>query len=101
MFQETLFSNSTKQQHVIKTNIQCFLIKLSYKQFTVFFIAELIIDVELEYDGPIKDYCGTCTKCIDACPTQAIVEPYVVDGSKCISYLTIELKEGLVEFLVP
>ncbi len=60
-----------------------------------FFIAELIIDVELEYDGPIKDYCGTCTKCIDACPTQAIVEPYIVDGSKCISYLTIELKEEI------
>lgn len=60
-----------------------------------YFLAELIIDVELEYDGPIKDYCGTCTKCIDACPTQAIVEPYVVDGSKCISYLTIELKENI------
>jgi epoxyqueuosine reductase len=60
-----------------------------------FFIAELIIDVELESDGPIKDYCGTCTKCIDACPTQAIVEPYVVDGSKCISYLTIELKDEI------
>ncbi len=60
-----------------------------------FFIAELIIDVELEYDGPIKDYCGTCTKCIDACPTEAIVAPYVVDGSKCISYLTIELKDEI------
>ncbi len=60
-----------------------------------FFIAELIIDLELEYDGPIKDYCGTCSKCIDACPTQAIVAPYVVDGSKCISYLTIELKEAI------
>lgn len=60
-----------------------------------YFIAELIIDIELEYDGPIKDYCGTCTKCIDACPTQAIVEPYVVDGSKCISYFTIELKENI------
>jgi len=60
-----------------------------------FFIAELIIDVELEYDGPIKDYCGTCTKCIDACPTDAIVAPYIVDGSKCISYLTIELKEAI------
>jgi epoxyqueuosine reductase len=58
-----------------------------------FFIAELIIDVDLDYDVAIKDYCGTCTKCIDACPTSAIVEPYVVDGSKCISYLTIELKE--------
>lgn len=60
-----------------------------------FFIAELILDLELEHDGPIKDYCGTCTKCIDACPTQAIVEPYVVDGSKCISYLTIELKNEI------
>ena len=60
-----------------------------------FFIAELILDVDLEYDGPIKDYCGTCTKCIDACPTDAIMAPYVVDGSKCISYLTIELKENI------
>ncbi len=60
-----------------------------------FFIAELIIDLELEYDSPIKDYCGTCTRCIDACPTDAIVEPYVVDGSKCISYFTIELKEQI------
>ncbi len=60
-----------------------------------FFIAELIVDVELEYDGPITDYCGTCTRCIDACPTEAIVAPYLVDGSKCISYLTIELKENI------
>jgi len=60
-----------------------------------FFLAELIIDLELDYDGPIKDYCGTCTACIDACPTQAIPEPYVVDGSKCISYFTIELKEAI------
>jgi epoxyqueuosine reductase len=60
-----------------------------------YFIAELIIDVDLEYDSPIKDFCGTCTKCIDACPTQAIVGPYIVDGSKCISYLTIELKENI------
>ncbi|MCE3227920.1 MAG: queG [Bacteroidetes bacterium] len=60
-----------------------------------FFIAELIVDLELEYDGAIKDYCGTCTKCIDACPTNAIAEPYIVDGSKCISYLTIELKEEI------
>src|SRR4051812_16073544 len=60
-----------------------------------FFIAELIVDLELEADGPIKDFCGTCTRCIDACPTNAIVEPYVVDGSKCISYLTIELKENI------
>ena len=62
-----------------------------------FFIAELIIDLELAPDGPIKDYCGTCTKCIDACPTDAIVSPFVVDGSKCISYLTIELKESIHE----
>lgn len=60
-----------------------------------FFIAELIVDLELEHDGPVKDYCGTCTKCIDACPTDAIVAPYVVDGSKCISYFTIELKENI------
>ncbi len=60
-----------------------------------FFLAELIIDLELEYDGPIKDYCGTCTACMDACPTDAIPQPYVVDGSKCISYFTIELKEEI------
>ena len=66
------------------------------KHGSFFFIAELILDLELEADGPIKDYCGTCTRCIDACPTEAIVEPYVVDGSKCISYLTIELKDALL-----
>lgn len=60
-----------------------------------YFIAELIIDLELEYDGAIKDYCGTCTRCMDACPTAAIIAPYVVDGSKCISYYTIELKENI------
>ena len=60
-----------------------------------YFIAELIIDLELEYDTPVTDHCGTCTACIDACPTQAITEPYVVDGSKCISYFTIELKENI------
>ncbi|MFT5919915.1 MAG: epoxyqueuosine reductase [Granulosicoccus sp.] len=60
-----------------------------------FFIAELIIDLELEPDGPITDHCGTCTACLDACPTQAIVKPYVVDGSKCISYFTIELKDSI------
>jgi len=62
-----------------------------------FFIAELITDLELEQDAPMKDYCCTCTRCIDACPTDAIVNPYVVDGSKCISYFTIELKEALPE----
>lgn len=60
-----------------------------------YFIAELILDLELEYDHRATDHCGTCTACIDACPTQAIVEPYVVDGSKCISYLTIELKNEI------
>tara|TARA_R110001632_G_scaffold117181_1_gene229129 strand:- start:341 stop:1261 length:921 start_codon:yes stop_codon:yes gene_type:complete len=60
-----------------------------------YFIAELIVDLELEYDHRVTDHCGTCTACIDACPTQAIVEPYVVDGSKCISYLTIELKNEI------
>ncbi|KOY88109.1 epoxyqueuosine reductase [bacterium 336/3] len=60
-----------------------------------FFIGELIVDLDLEYDAPTKDYCGTCTRCIDACPTDAIVNPYVVDGSKCISYFTIELKDQI------
>jgi len=60
-----------------------------------YFIAELMIDLDLEYDLPTTDHCGTCTACIDACPTQAITEPYVVDGSKCISYFTIELKENI------
>jgi len=68
---------------------------INRKQGSFFFIAELIIDIDLQYDGAIKDYCGTCTKCIDACPTSAIIEPYVVDGSKCISYFTIELKEAI------
>lgn len=61
-----------------------------------FFLAEIICDVELAYDSPVKDYCGTCTKCIDACPTQAIYEPYKLDASKCISYFTIELKENTI-----
>ncbi|MFT6244440.1 MAG: epoxyqueuosine reductase [Salibacteraceae bacterium] len=66
------------------------------KHGSFFFIAEMILDLELEPDGPIKDYCGTCTQCIDECPTDAIVEPYVIDGSKCISYLTIELKDEIM-----
>lgn len=60
-----------------------------------YFIGELIVDIELDYDHAVTDHCGTCTACLDACPTQAIVEPYVVDGSKCISYFTIELKNEL------
>lgn len=62
------------------------------KNGSFFFIGELIIDLELEYDHKLNNYCGTCTKCIDSCPTGAITEPYVIDARKCISYLTIELK---------
>ncbi len=62
-----------------------------------YFIATLIVDLELEYDDAfVKDYCGTCTKCIDNCPTEAILPGKVVDGSKCISYFTIELKDALI-----
>ncbi|MFK7002094.1 tRNA epoxyqueuosine(34) reductase QueG [Flavobacterium oreochromis] len=60
-----------------------------------YFIAEIILDLELEYDVPTTDHCGKCTVCMDACPTQAIIQPYVVDGSKCISYFTIELKDQI------
>lgn len=68
---------------------------LNRQMGSFFFLAELIIDLELTPDGPTKDYCGTCTACQDACPTDAIPEPYVVDGSRCISYLTIELKDEI------
>jgi epoxyqueuosine reductase len=68
---------------------------LTQKVGSFYFIAELIIDLDLDYDNPTTDHCGTCTACIDACPTAAIVTPYVVDGSKCISYFTIELKENI------
>lgn len=68
---------------------------LTQKVGSFYFIAELIIDLELEYDYATTDHCGTCTACIDACPTEAITEPYVVDGSKCISYFTIELKDNI------
>ena len=70
---------------------------LTQKVGSFYFIAELIIDLDLDYDTPVTDHCGTCTACIDACPTGAIVEPYKVDGSKCISYFTIELKEAIPE----
>ncbi len=66
---------------------------ISKTQGSFFFLAEILIDIECEYDQAFQtDHCGTCTKCIDACPTEAIVSPYLVDGSKCISYFTIELK---------
>lgn len=69
---------------------------ISKEQGSFFFLCELIVDLPLAYDiVPTKDYCGTCTRCIDACPTEAIVSPQVVDGSKCISYLTIELKNEI------
>ncbi len=69
---------------------------ISKEAGSFFFLAELIIDLELAYDSPfMADHCGSCTRCIDACPTDAIVAPYTVDGSKCISYLTIELKDAI------
>jgi len=68
---------------------------ITQKVGSFYFIAELILDLDLEYDHAVTDHCGSCTACIDACPTQAIVAPHVVDGSKCISYYTIELKENI------
>jgi epoxyqueuosine reductase len=70
---------------------------ITQKVGSFYFIAELIVDIDLEYDNPTTNHCGTCTACIDACPTQAIIAPYQVDGSKCISYYTIELKDNLPE----
>lgn len=68
---------------------------LTKQSGSFYFIAELIVDLDLEYDNPVTDHCGTCTACIDACPTNAIVADRVVDGSKCISYFTIELKNEI------
>lgn len=68
---------------------------ISKKTGSFFFIAELILDIKLDYDTPTTNHCGSCTACLDACPTQAIVAPQVVDGSKCVSYFTIELKEAI------
>lgn len=68
---------------------------ITQKVGSFYFIAELILDLELQYDHAVTDHCGSCTACIDACPTQAILAPYIVDGSKCISYYTIELKENI------
>ena len=66
---------------------------ISKKTGSFFFIAEIIVDLELEYDVEVTDHCGSCTACLDACPTDALYEPYKIDASKCISYFTIELKE--------
>lgn len=69
---------------------------ISKKNGSFFFLAELIIDLELEYDHPFEtDHCGTCTRCIDACPTDAILSPFIIDAKKCISYLTIELRDEI------
>ena len=73
---------------------------ITQKVGSFYFIAELIIDLELDYDTPTTDHCGSCTACLDACPTEAIVAPYVVDGSKCISYFTIELKDNLPQEMI-
>ena len=68
---------------------------ITKKVGSFYFLAELIVDLDLDYDRIESDHCGECTACIDSCPTQAITQPYVVDGSKCISYFTIELKENI------
>jgi epoxyqueuosine reductase len=72
---------------------------ISRKLGSWFSIGEILLDVELEADAVEDDFCGSCTRCIDACPTNAIVEPYVLDASKCLSYSTIELKEDVPEEL--
>lgn len=74
---------------------------LNRQHGSYFFLAEIILDLELAADPPVRDYCGTCTACMDACPTDAIPSPYVVDGSRCISYLTIELKSQVPEEFGP
>lgn len=70
---------------------------INKKHGSFYFLAEIILDLDLNYDSPIKDYCGTCTRCLDACPTDAILDNKVIDGSKCISYFTIELRDEIPE----
>lgn len=72
---------------------------LSKQKGSFFFVSEIICDLELEYDSPTTDHCGTCTACIDACPTSAIIADRVVDANKCISYLTIELRDALPSYM--
>lgn len=71
---------------------------LTKKQGSFFFLAEIICDLDLEEDHPVTDHCGACRRCIDACPTNAIVNERIVDGSKCISYATIELKNEIPDY---
>lgn len=71
---------------------------ITKKHGSFYFLAEIICDLELEYDLPVTDHCGSCRACIDACPTQAIVSDRIVDGSKCISYATIELKNEIPDY---
>ena len=71
---------------------------ITKKHGSFYFLAEIICDLELEYDLAVTDHCGSCRACIDACPTQAIVSDRIVDGSKCISYATIELKNEIPDY---